>query len=46
MLKIKNADGEELMRINDDGSEEFKNAKFEEQYKEAGKKVNEKDGEK
>jgi hypothetical protein len=42
MLKIKNADGDELMRLHDDGTEEFKDKKFEEQYKEAGRKVNEK----
>jgi len=42
MLKIKNSDGDELMRLNDNGESEFKDKKFEEQYREAGKKMNEK----
>lgn len=41
MLKIKNANGDELMRLEDNGDTKFTDKKFEEQYKEVGKKLNE-----
>lgn len=37
MLKIKNATGEELLTIKDDGSEEFGSQKFKEEYEQAEK---------
>lgn len=37
MLKIRNASGEELLTIKDDGSEEFGNQKFKEEYEQAEK---------
>ena len=46
MLKLKNADGEVLMRLTDEGTEEFENKKFEENYKQAGKQLNEKQSKK
>lgn len=42
MLKIKNAAGDELLRLHDNGSEEFTDKKVKEQYEKASKKVNEK----
>lgn len=43
MLKIVNSDGVELMRINDDNTEEIKDAKLKEQFEQARKE--QKDGE-
>ncbi len=42
MLKIKNAAGEELLTLNDDGTEKFSNQKLEEEYKQAEEKVDNK----
>jgi hypothetical protein len=44
MLKILNAGGEEVMRINDDNSEEFADAKVKEEYEKAVKLQEQKDG--
>lgn len=38
MLKIKNSNGEELMRIKDDGEEEIFDKKLKEQFKKAKEK--------
>lgn len=35
MLKIKNAKGEELLTLKDDGKEEFGSQKFKEEYEQA-----------
>lgn len=37
MLKIKNARGEELLTVKDDGKEEFHSQKFKEEYEQADK---------
>jgi hypothetical protein len=42
MLKIVNAGGEELMRVNDDNTEQFANVKVKEDYEKAIKE--QKDG--
>lgn len=43
MLKIKNNNGEEIMRLNDDGSEEIFDKKLKEEMKQAAIDVNEKE---
>lgn len=43
MLKLVNSEGNELLRLNDDGTEEIKDKKLKEQM-EQGKKLSEKDG--
>lgn len=45
MLKLKNAAGEELMTLHEDGREEFKDKKLQEQF-EKGKGKKEDEGEK
>lgn len=42
MLKINNAKGETVLKLHDNGEEEFVDKKAEEEYKKAGKKINEK----
>ena len=41
MLKIRNSQGEELMRINDDGTEEIFDQKLKEEYGKAEEKQSE-----